>query len=63
MSEARQARQARQALQAYAERRRVNRDTGIIAELAELVDKALAAGLSIDEVRGILFEVKPRSSV
>jgi len=49
--------EVRQALEAYARRRAVDRDTRIIAELAPLIDRAKAAGLSMDEV-GRLAEGK-----
>lgn len=43
-------REVRRELQAYAERHATN-----LAELVPLVDRAKAAGLEIEEVRGILF--------
>lgn len=46
---------ARQALQAYAERRTVNRDTTIIAELAPLVERAKAAGMTEDAIAEIVL--------
>lgn len=46
---------ARQALQAYAERRMMNRDTTIIAELAPLVDRAKAAGMTEDAIAEIVL--------
>jgi len=42
--------EVRQTLRAYARRRAVDRDTRIIAELAPLIDRAKAAGLSMDEI-------------
>ncbi|MGC2375365.1 MAG: hypothetical protein WA484_15980 [Solirubrobacteraceae bacterium] len=44
---------ARQALQAYAERRMVNRDTTIIAELAPLIARAKAAGLDVNTIAAL----------
>lgn len=48
-------RKARRALIEYRERRRTMRLTQVPAVLAPLLDDAKAAGLSIEEVRALLF--------
>jgi len=52
---------ARQALEAYAERRMVDRDTGIIDELAGLVDRGRAAGLGEDTIAALAAGVHTKA--
>lgn len=47
--------QARHDLETYAQRRVVNRDTRIIAELAPLVDRAKAAGLDMNTIAALAY--------
>lgn len=51
---------ARQALERYAERRRTDRSTAIIAELAPLVDRAKAAGLDENTIAAYRDRCPPK---